>query len=234
MFYRQRWIVRILNINFFHRTLEDNQAPVAFKDGLRNLQPDEVPFAITPEMLLRGYETVCLNVIPALEYASDGDDSDTYSLSDKNVMRERFRKLCKVRENLIKTYHHEFMGTLIDQAIDKADRYKRVTHEAIKPGDIVLLEEKNMKRYLYPMGRVLSTETNSLGEVTAAYVMKGSTREHVYRHASSLILLLTTVNCTEAHEEPLEHESLVRGRCGSTRTAALSAREKIAEQSRDE
>ena len=41
-----------------------------------------------------------------------------------------------------------------------------------------------------PMAIVQSVEKNSLNEVTAAYLFKGSTRERVYRHVTSLILLL--------------------------------------------
>lgn len=40
------------------------------------------------------------------------------------------------------------------------------------------------------MGIVKSVVTNELGETTAAYVLKGATRETVYRHSSSLILLI--------------------------------------------
>ena len=41
------------------------------------------------------------------------------------------------------------------------------------------------------MGRVERIEKNSLSEVTAAKIIKGKTREKVYRHVSSLILLLS-------------------------------------------
>ena len=44
----------------------------------------------------------------------------------------------------------------------------------------------------YPMGIVKKMEINTLGEVTAATVLKGKTRELVYRHASSSIQLAPT------------------------------------------
>ena len=44
------------------------------------------------------------------------------------------------------------------------------------------------------MGRVLSVEKNSLGEVTAARIRKGDTREIVYRHSTTLIPLLNDLN----------------------------------------
>ena len=75
----------------------------------------------------------------------------------------------------------EFLTTLISQAIDKKDRYRPVPHRPLQKGDIVPLVDKHPKQYYYPpMGRVLDIETNSLGEVTSAHMLKGSTRERVY------------------------------------------------------
>ena len=102
-----------------------------------------------------------------------------------------FQRLSKVKSRLIDLYHSEFLTTLINQAIDKKNRYKPVLHKALKPGDIVLLVEKHSKRYNYPMARVHKVEINSLGEVTAAFVFKGATKELVYRHVTSLIRLLS-------------------------------------------
>ena len=111
--------------------------------------------------------------------------------SDSTSLTERYSKLQKVRNNLVSLYHEEFLKTLIHQATNESDRFKPVPHKAIKPGDIVLLDEKFSKRYGFPMPRVVSTEVNDLGEVTAARVFKGNSRETVYRHASSLIPLLS-------------------------------------------
>ena len=107
------------------------------------------------------------------------------------VAKDEFQKLRTVRSNLISEYHREFMGNLLSQAIDKKDRYKRVKHDQIKEGDIVLLVEPNTKRYNYPMGRIVGVEENNLGEVTSARVIKGGTREVVYRHATSIIPLMS-------------------------------------------
>ena len=91
----------------------------------------------------------------------------------------------------MKVYHEEFLRTLMHQATNDSDRFKPVPHKMIRPGDVVLLEEKFSKRYMYPLAKVISIETNDLGEVTAARLFKGGTRETVYRHASSLIPLLS-------------------------------------------
>ena len=67
---------------------------------------------------------------------------------------------------IIDVYQTEFLTTLVVQAVDKSGCYKPVKGEAISPGDVVLLSNKYLKRYMYPMGRVVSVEVNSIGEVT--------------------------------------------------------------------
>ena len=154
-----------------------NKRVVAFKKELRSLPTEEVPEPISPEMLIKGYETMGLNVVPGLQSVDEEDDSNYFT--DTSDVRSRFEKLNKVKARLIRLYHSEFLSNLIDQALDKVERNKPVPHDKIKKGDIVLLIENNTKRYLYPLGRVESTEENELGEVTAAVILKGCSRERV-------------------------------------------------------
>ena len=152
---------------------------------------EDVPSPITPEILLRGYETLALNVVPGLQPVQ----SDDYVPgSHQSSIKPNYERLCKVRDRLIDVYHSEFLTTLVSQAVDKPERYRPVLHRELKPGDIVLLTDKNTKRYHFPMGRVHKVERNSLGEITAAHVFKGGTREMVYRHATSLIRLISGDN----------------------------------------
>ena len=51
-----------------------NKRPIGFKDGLRASPADKVPIAITPEMLIFGYDTPSLNIIPELHPPSDDQD----------------------------------------------------------------------------------------------------------------------------------------------------------------
>ena len=118
-----------------------NKRPIGFKDGLRSLHPDQLPESITPELIIKGYETIPVGIIPDLEPISDD-----YSVGDLDSELEKLRT---VREKLIDVYHTEFLSVLIDQATDKVHRYKRVKHTTLQPGDIVLLVEKNLKRYCY-------------------------------------------------------------------------------------
>ena len=165
-----------------------NKRPVAFKESLKNLPDDEVPSCITPEMLIRGYETCTLNIIPQIQ-STDFSDPD-FQPSSATMSRD-YQNICKVKSNLVEIYHSEFITNLITQAIDKRDRYKPVNHKRLSPGDIVLLVEPHQKRCAYPMARVQRVVENDLGEVTAAYVYKGATKELVFRHVNSLILLIS-------------------------------------------
>ena len=115
-------------------------------------------------------------------------------------------------------------------SLAKKDRYKPLLDKPVKPGDVVLLIDKSLKRYHYPMGRVVDVEINSLGEVTSAWVIKGDTREKVYRHVTSLILLIPC-EMTETEDEPIGNaeptgttEPTVRP--STSRRAAIACRAK--------
>ena len=95
---------------------------------------------------------------------------------------------------MMENYHSEFINTLLKQAVNTKGRYSSVHHKLLKRGDLVLLVEKMSKRNNYPMGRILAVEENSIGEVTAAHILRGDTGEKVYRHSTSLIHLLSVDN----------------------------------------
>ena len=156
---------------------------------------------ITPELLLYGRELISMNVIPQLLPTPDGDE-DYRPSGTSDLIKSRFKKLAKIRERLINQYNQEFRITLMNQATDKKQRYSPVKHVKLSVGDIVLLRDDFCKQSQYPMAIVESVVTNSLGEVTAAYLFKGLTREKVFRHATSLILLLQTPR--EIHDTPRE------------------------------
>ena len=165
-----------------------NNRPVAFKETLRDgLDLQEV---ITPALLLRGTPLHTINVIPNLQVKEDTGDPDYQPGAVSNISNN-FQKLVDVKRRLQDVYHTEFLAQLTNQAIDKSNRYKKVKHKFINIGDIVLLKDQYIKPIDYCLGIVRSVETNDLEEVTAAYVMKGDTRELVYRHSSSLIPLLS-------------------------------------------
>ena len=200
-----------------------NKRPIGFKEGLRQSLPDEVPGCITPELILKGYESIPIGIVPQLEPVED-------DCGEVNV-NEEYAKLRAVRERMVDLYHKEFLTNLVQQSVDKAHRYKPVMHTLIKPGDIVLLVDKFLKRYKYPMGRVLSVETNNLGEVTAAKIRKGDTREIVYRHSSSLILLMSPDSEEDSEPRLSDDRSVDKkvtvGKRRSERAAATECRRKL-------
>ena len=150
-----------------------NRRPVAFKNSLRDCATDgSVPVPITPEMLLKGYELVSLNLVPDLQPTRMdedlwSDDSDIVSL-----IRSSYGKLCKARLYLTEKYGEEFLSQLAYQATDKKDRYRAVTHQTLKIGDIVLLKEEFTKAINYPMAVVREITLNDLDEVTEIIVQK--------------------------------------------------------------
>ena len=189
-----------------------NRRPIAFKENLRDCSAyGEVPSAISPEALVRGYDLVSLNIIPQLQMVDDTSDSE-YVFGTTNHIRENYLKLQRVHSKLKEQYHSEFVKNLIEQSVDKRDRYKPPMRRDLKVGDIVLLVEPLTKQNNYPMGIVRSVEINNLGETTSAVVFKGSTREKVYRHASSLILLLKGEDTTEEDSHSIDLDDPLKER----------------------
>ena len=130
-----------------------------------------------------------LNLIPELQ---DFPINDPDFVVNPNHISENYSKLCRVRTNLIEIYHNEFLGNLIFQAVDRKSRYKPISHKQVQVGDVVLIKEENSKRSTYPMGIVLKTFQNSLGETTHAVVKKGKSGQCNKLHVTILIPLLET------------------------------------------
>ena len=166
-----------------------NNRPVAFKEALRDNQ--SLQEVITPAMLLRGSPLHTINVNPYLQPVDDAGDPD-YKPDVANI-RTNLQKLLEVKRRLKDLYQSEFIAQLASQAIDKADRYKKVQNHPLKKGDVVLLKDQYVKPIDYSLGVVRDVDIGSLGEVTAAHIFKGGTREVVYRHASTIIPLLTEI-----------------------------------------
>ena len=168
-----------------------NRRPIAFKAALRDNDTHRtVPNPITPEMLIRGYELVSLNVIPGLNSRIESDLDWVDKVDCNSHIRSSFTKLCKARTALITIYNKEFMKTLMEQATNVKDRYRPINHTCLQRGDIVLVTEEMTKPVNYPMGIIEDTTINDLGEVTSVKVRKGCNRELIERHSSAIIPLL--------------------------------------------
>ena len=163
-----------------------NKRPVALKEATRDDGVDDVPQAITPEMLVRGHTLPSLNCIPDL-HADEGDPD--WSLPGE-LIKKNYVQLQKVRQTLLEVYNKEFEVNLLSQAVDRKNRYVPKKHAPITTGDIVLLKEKFIKPGDYKLAIVLSCIKNSQGEVTGLTVRMGATGEVVNRHSNSVIPLL--------------------------------------------
>ena len=198
-----------------------NRRPVAFTEGIRTTDSKEdFPDPITPEMLVYGRELISLNILPPL-IENDNYDPRCAELSDYSANLE---KLKSAHDRLIEIYSREFLVNLMYQAVDEKSKYKPVYHNKVKPGDIVLLIEPCTKRGNFPLGIIKTVNTNTLDEVVSATVLKGKSREVVYRHASSIIPLL------EGNEEITDNPDIVTNEERVTRPirkAAILARDKI-------
>ncbi|XP_068224998.1 uncharacterized protein [Palaemon carinicauda] len=183
-----------------------NRRPIAFKEGLRDSITDEVPDAITPEILIHGHELLSINIIPDLQ---GNPDEDLNWTADDHVSKvlDKYQKLRNVRSRLINIYNSEFIAHLVSQATDEKSRYKPVTHKRIQIGDIVLLKEPHMKPSNYPMGIVKKVKLNDLDEVTDIEVFKGASRETVRRHVTSVIPLLSPVTNDSEEKVDIKEDS---------------------------
>lgn len=166
-----------------------NKRPIAFKNSLRDSTNVSVPAPITPELLTRGRDLITPNVIPAVN-TEENEDPNWLPDVSMDKIRKEFDKVSKSRNHLIKVYNEEFKNNLMTQAMDKNLRYKKVLHNKVEPGDIILLKEDLTKFNNFPLARVHATVVNSLGEVTAVKALKGCSRELVERHINTVIPLL--------------------------------------------
>ena len=202
-----------------------NRRPVAFREALRdNSVWDSVPTAITPERLIHGYDLISVNIIPDHQINPDLDE-EFVPLTATQQVRHIDKKLCKVRTNLRRVYHSEFLSTLAVQATDKPGRYKPVVHKELKVGDLVLINDVHTKPLNYPLGVITETFYNDLGEVTKAIVKKGRTGEITKRHVSNLIPYLQLDRNSDQHKAVNEDNNEIK-------TVNMRAQRKAAEKSR--
>ena len=209
-----------------HTTHMINRRPLCFKEILRNPPTDDVPEVITPQLLLNGYPLISVNIIPELQLRPE--DSD-FLLEGNQSIRVGYEKLLRVKTKLNEVYHQEFLANLAYQSVDKSDRYKPVTHDPLKKGDLVLIKDQFTKPHSYPLGKVIKTYTNINDEVTNVEVLKGSSKEITKRHISSVIPFLTIkddFDPTPSLEQSSEDREVTPVTKRPTRLAALQSRDK--------
>ena len=198
-----------------------NRRPISFKESLRDCSGSELPCAITPENLLRGYDLISLNINPELQ-PHDELDPD-WKVSSNTSLNDSYSTLRKLRASLLERYHNDFLVNLINQAVSVKDRYKPISHKALNVGDVVIIKEPNTKLNNYPMGIVKDLQVNDCNEVTGATIFKGSTRELVKRHSSTIIPILSVNNEDDLDRLDEVDQDVVSSR--KQRSSALKSRE---------
>ena len=133
-----------------------NRRPVAFRESLRDCISDSLPDLITPEMLIHGHSLLSINVIPSLQAVGGAGLDPDSDVDPVALINDTYAKLRKVRNNLFNIYNSEFATRLIIQATNDKTRYRRVKHDPIEVGHIVLLKESYCKPMDYPMAVVKS------------------------------------------------------------------------------
>ena len=161
-----------------------NRRPIALKSAIRAPESNEDwPSAITPEILLKGYELVSVDLVPSLHLDVDLEDLPYNSSS----IDENCKKLLSARKHLADIYNSEFLSNLDYQATNVSNRYKPVSHQELQENDVILLKEPLIKPNNFPMARILQIVKNDMGETTEVIALKGKTRERVRRHVTSVI-----------------------------------------------
>ena len=125
----------------------------------------------------------------------------------------------------MRVYQEEFLQNLITQATSVKSRYKPVSHEKVKVGDIILLKEENSKVTNFPLAIVEQTTVNYLDEVTDVVARKGNNREIVKRHVNSIIPLLSVnephSNAASSTDNPIVEDQKQRSSTRPRRAAAI-------------
>ena len=217
-----------------------NKRPIAFLAGLRDSTGEVPPKEITPEMLVHGRILEWTNVVPGLQPVPEEIYQPDNTSERTTRIRDAYAKLRTCRDKLEKIYNEELVTQLIEQAVDRKDRYVKTCHNTVEVGDIVLLKEEHTKPINYPMGKVKTIKKNNIGEVVGAEILKGSSKETVKRHVTSLVPLLRRSECDQPYNPAEAKTSRAEQLQGDTkepistkkpqRKAANIAREKIHSQ----
>lgn len=196
--------VRDFEIIIFKTKSLLNKRPIAYKELLRNSDPNEIPVVITPELLIYG------GVIPSINITSNYDLNDLdYCSDNKNKINNAFKNIQNVKTRLYKLYNDEFISNLMKLSTNKNSRYKPVMHKNLQVGDVILLKENNTKCINYPLAVITKLDKNIYGEVTGVIARKGKNGELVKRHVTTVIPILSN-NLYPIHKKADDHINVTR------------------------
>ena len=180
-----------------------NKLPIEYKNILyKDNMNEDIVSPLTPEIVIKGYEVPCINILPQLRQDDDWETGDELLAHDQAQILQRYKKLSKIRVNLSTLYREEFVANLLSQAADRKGRYQKVSHLMLKVGDIVSIKTDMSKPIHYPLAVVVQVEYNDIGQVVSAQLRK-SNGEIVRRHADHIIFISegTTSQIPETNSE---------------------------------
>ncbi len=163
-----------------------NKRPLNEFSALRDQNVNSCYRIVTPEILRLGYETAVLELnLPKHDLDNWSPDIDNVESVSKNKVEQLIKIKSKVREH----YFDEFLYSLLDQATCRKGKYLPVAHQKLYPGDTCWIKDPFLKRSHMPLGLILKTFQNSIGEVTKAELRKAN-KHVVTRDVSDLILVV--------------------------------------------
>ena len=172
-----------------------NKRPIAYKNILcKDDFNEDLLNPLTPEIIIKGYDVACVNIIPQLNCDDDWYQGDLLLDNEQKLIKTRYNKLNKVKSNLEKLYHEEFIANLKTQATDRKNRYSPVSHQRLSIGDLVSIKSDLIKPFNYPLAIVMDVEYNDIGEVVSAKLRK-SNGEIIRRHGDHIIFLSESNHC---------------------------------------
>jgi hypothetical protein len=186
----------ILSYDHFHFLVQEckmliNKRPIAYQSALIDRKIDCDRFALTPEMIIKGYEIPSISIIPALHSEEDLPNDTPWEPEESAVNKilfKNFKKLNKVKAKLHKFYFDDFLQNLRNLASNKPNSYRTKKHSLVEISDLVAVKQPFSKPYFYPLGLVTKVELNDLEEVVAITLRK-SNGEEIRRHITDIILL---------------------------------------------
>ena len=88
-----------------------NSRPVSVKYCLRVSDAGEVPIVMTPLILLKGYETCSVDVLPQMQTFEGQHDDPDFIPGKVDSVENTYEKLRTAGERLMDPYHIDFIQT---------------------------------------------------------------------------------------------------------------------------
>jgi hypothetical protein len=181
----------ILDIMQFYHIVKQcqclaNKRPLNNLHALRDQDVNSTYRILTPEVLKLGYETSIFEINSPIE---DLDSWSPNDLVDSKIAFSNIKQLIKIKNDVRKFYHDEFLYSLMDQATRTKGKYIPVHHQIIENGDVCMIKDPFIKPAQMPLGLIIKTYKNSNNETVKADIKKAN-KSIITRDVTDLVLLV--------------------------------------------